>query len=157
MKSTYANDSLFEQTFARMPLDVQRSFTSTQMAAMRQAFGQLSSKKHAIDIRHTVPVLGRGFYLVLLAGAEHRAVKRLRRTNPSYPYFMFFSVTASALLLGILATAIVLPLFKSASAGGKAHDFQTEIPWLLTKAECENTNRVWAQGACWDKQHDPNF
>ncbi|NET10357.1 MAG: hypothetical protein F6K09_17515 [Merismopedia sp. SIO2A8] len=37
----------------------------------------------------------------------------------------------------------------------QAHE--TGLPWIETKADCEEAGRTWADDVCWDAEHDASF
>jgi hypothetical protein len=157
MKSSPKSDSLFEQITARMSPEAVAKFTPSQLEDLKQACRQLSWKKHAVDVRVSIPLPGRGFYFVFLAGPERRSLQRLRAENPFYPY----GVIAGC--LGLLAAAGVGVNFlwnswlQPTLATDVSTMHETAIPWLQSKVSCEGTGRIWRDSTCWDKQHNPNF
>lgn len=68
---------LFNALLARMPHDVQSSFTHDQIRALHTATQQLRWGQHSLDMRLSLPVLGRRMYLVLIGGSERRSPERL--------------------------------------------------------------------------------
>jgi hypothetical protein len=35
--------------------------------------------------------------------------------------------------------------------------YATSLPWLQNKSDCENTERIWSKGKCWDSEHNLLF
>jgi len=97
-------DPFLEDFFGRIPDRVARSFSPDQIAAIRVAFGARTRGAHSVDIRRTMTVFGKPFYLVLLAGAERRLPKRFRLHYREHPLW----TTANAFLLSGLALLVFL-------------------------------------------------
>lgn len=57
---------------ARIPTDVAASFTEQQLDAVQRAFGMRYSTDHVVDVRRSVRLPWGRFYVVLLAGRDHR-------------------------------------------------------------------------------------
>ncbi len=53
-----------------MPPNVASNFTDTQLAYVEEAIENRPPRNHPVDIRLSIPLLGRGFYLVFLFGRE---------------------------------------------------------------------------------------
>jgi hypothetical protein len=69
-------DPFIKQFFARIPEDVAASYTPAQLDAVKLAFGARTRGAHAVDIRLSIPLIVRSFYVVLLAGSERRGATR---------------------------------------------------------------------------------
>jgi hypothetical protein len=150
-------DHSFEQIVSRISPEARVTLTAEQLDALRLAFRQVNWKNnHAIDIRLSIPGFHRSFYVVFLAGKERRSAQRLRAEMPNRRK-MLTSLTAFALLLGG-CTAIGYGLFQFALATSQRDKIHpTAIPWLQTKAACEQTGRVWENSQCWDAAQSPDF
>jgi len=62
-----------------MPEDAADSFTDTQHAAIERALDCGRQQIHSVNLRLSIPLLWRRFYLVLLAGPKPRAAERRKR------------------------------------------------------------------------------
>ena len=56
----------------QMPPHIAASFTDEQLRGVVQAFGLRRWVRHAIDVRFTLPILGRTWYFVILGGLDRR-------------------------------------------------------------------------------------
>ncbi|BAY99264.1 hypothetical protein NIES37_32430 [Tolypothrix tenuis PCC 7101] len=159
MKNIQYIDPNFEQLFAEIDPQVANSFTTEQLAAIQRGLGSSSWNRHSLDIRVSVPIPGLRFYLVLLGGSERRSQKRLRYEKGLYPFWTIKNILFLIAILGIIS-ASSYTIFSFAlsyrTAKSKAY-YPTSIPWISDQSECENTNRTWSDGKCWDYQHSPDF
>ena len=99
-------------TISRIDADVRESLTPTQLLAIRDALvANQPFKKHAIDVRGTIPLFFARFYFVVLAGRDKRRKtvdKEKRRTfegNVSFGYLLsllFLSFIAAMVWAAIL-------------------------------------------------------
>jgi hypothetical protein len=67
-------DPFLEQMFARMSPGARFTFSPAQIDEIKKAFSARSRTSHALDRRYSIRLLGKSYYLVLLAGGERRAV-----------------------------------------------------------------------------------
>ena len=88
----------------RLPGDVAASFTTEQLAALRRA---VAPARHAVDIRLSLPFLGRRHYVVLLAGRERRPLARLEAYRRSHALWTLSNIALFAVLSSLLALALV--------------------------------------------------
>ena len=70
----------FCEVLELVPLDVRRSLTFEQRSAISQALKQ-SKRKHAVDIRLTIPLLFTQFYVVLFMGKDLRRATQEKMLN----------------------------------------------------------------------------
>jgi hypothetical protein len=70
------DDPFLRMFFSRIPIDVAKSFTRPQLDAIKRAFGARSPGAHVVDLRLSVPLGWRWWYVVLLAGRERRTFDR---------------------------------------------------------------------------------
>ena len=99
-------------TISRIDTDVRESLTPTQLQAIRDALvANQPFKKHAVDLRGTIPLFFARFYFVVLAGRDKRRKtvdKEKRRTfegNVSFGYLLsllFLSFIAAMVWAAIL-------------------------------------------------------
>lgn len=106
--------------FSRIPEDVAESFSPAQLDAVKLAFGARSSGAHAVDVRFTVPVAGRSWYVVLLAGRVRRMHMHLHHRGMLKRLLRRMWRTGHALMattlvvIGMFALLIVLYVGKRA-------------------------------------------
>ncbi len=156
---------------SRIPPEVRSSFTPVQLAALQTA---LKPRHHAVDLRLSLPWLGKRFYLVILAGEEQRSPLRRRLESQLHPLWTPGNLTilfgASALLLVSIYVIVsqVLPTTLSqpnpqptatpiATPSGQSSVQPAAIPWLTNQADCERTGRKWQGDRCLDFKHDRTF
>lgn len=153
-------DSLFEQFLAHVPPQTAETFTVAQVEALKQACSQLNWKKHPVDIRLSVPVLFQRFYLVILAGPERRSRQRLQMESRKYPVWTTTNTMAIAVVFGLIllsALGLQKALLPTLMRLTELEPHATDLPWINSEAECQNTVRTWEDGRCRDWVNDPNF
>jgi hypothetical protein len=156
--SSKTGDTLFHQLIDQLPSDVTSSFTETQMQTLQRACMGLRWKRHAVDVRFTVPFPGKGFYVVLLAGAEQRSrtsLKQRRLERKGYPIQKATGLILTTTFFSLLATLGITQLNRLNHPPESV--FPTVVPWYKTQATCENTGRTWQAGSCWEKQWSHMF
>ena len=99
--------SFRRRLLANMPEDVASSFTELQLTMIEHALEGGKWHNHPVDIRLSIPVPWRRFYLVLLAGRERRSrerrkIGRARRLSRTIADMIVFAV----FLLLLVPTAI---------------------------------------------------
>ncbi len=95
------------QVFARLPEQVIDSLTREQKEAIHQAIDGAAMQRPPINVRFSLPVLGRRYFLTLVAGPERRGAARRADDRRSHPLgtttnFTFFAC------LGLLIYAVAL-------------------------------------------------
>ena len=103
-----AGDPFLEEFFQRIPDKTARTFTRDQLIAIKMAFGARSWGVHSIDLRLSLPLLWRRFYLVLLMGPERRSPKRRRAERKRHPLATLGNVYVALLFLAIIAVPLGL-------------------------------------------------
>ncbi|MFO1190219.1 MAG: 3-phosphoshikimate 1-carboxyvinyltransferase [Alphaproteobacteria bacterium] len=76
MSTHPAPDPFLIQFFGRIPKDVASTFTDAQLDAVKRAFGARSWGAHRIDLRFSIPLPWRRYYVVFLCGTERRDPER---------------------------------------------------------------------------------
>jgi hypothetical protein len=82
-KTTDGSKWALERLLGAMPANMAHSFSEEQRLALQSALIANTRKRHPIDLRWSIPILRRRFYLVFLMGEEERS--KARRRNPSTP------------------------------------------------------------------------
>ena len=96
---------------AKMPKEIQQSFTDEQLVNIKVALKQNKWKKHRIDLRSSIGFFSYHYYYVFIAGRETREMSRQEQQIKRISYLFFITAFLSfSTLLGIL----VLYLIKSA-------------------------------------------
>jgi hypothetical protein len=101
-KNISQNDPFVQKFFARIPPETATTFTDAQLAELKRVFNVRVEQKHSVDIRLSVPIFKRRFYLVYLLGKDNRRVKRVQ---PSV------SKPANKILLTISGFVLITSLF----------------------------------------------
>lgn len=148
-----SSDSLL----ARMAPEMAATFSPAQVQALQVA---LTPRRHAVNLRLSLPLGITRVYLVLLAGTEVRSVARRRQEAAQHPLWTPTNmlVIASTMGMGILALLAMVQITsvdlgavfspKAAPAG---------IPFKADRTSCEESGRTWQDGTCLDFGHDPTF
>ena len=110
------DDAFFERLFSKLPKDVAESFNDAQLKAIAGAFATRRWRHHALDRRWLIPLFGRSYYVVLLAGAERRSARRRLRDRLLHPLIsiangMVAAVFFSGILFSTLVSLYVLKSF----------------------------------------------
>ena len=112
-QATDGDEAFFERLKAKLPRDVAESFNDAQLKAIEYAFGARRWRNHAVDRRWLLPLFGRSYYVVLLAGGEQRPRQRRVRDRILHPLVsfgngLFAVVFFTGLILSALMTLYVL-------------------------------------------------
>jgi len=141
----------------RMPQEISASFSPTQIRAIEAA---LVPRSHIVDVRLSLPFLGKGAYLVFAAGPNRRShYNNLQNGNP----FVMPAVIASVLvgatsILGLVYLRGSELLKEPDPVFAQGDDFHpTVVPFKKTKEQCEESDRQWIDNQCIDTIHDPTF
>lgn len=158
--SSFVKDGALERFLNRLPEDVAASFTTEQLSAMQAALQFTQWRRHPVDLRMTIPLLWKRFYVVLVAGPERRSKQRLKAERSRNPIWTLGNVgfVLVFICLGILSSLGISQLqMTSFSSPVKLQAHPTEIPFKADKQSCEESDRIWRNGECIDYAHDPTF
>lgn len=72
-----------DRLLGAMAPDIAQSFSEEQRQALQRALITSTRKRHPVDLRWSIPVLRRRFYLVFLMGEEDRSKARRRALSDS--------------------------------------------------------------------------
>ena len=102
---------LYRKLFANVTPQVRESFTAEQRAALAEAARRCNWGSHATDIRFSIPLFSKRYYMVLLAGEERRNPERRKTERARHPVatggnllFVGATVTIATLLGSLLWT-----------------------------------------------------
>ena len=115
----FEENGLFEALVARLPDDARGSFTEAQFAVLRMAAQQCNWGNHTVDIRFSLPLLIRRYYMVLICGRERRnkvrrAMERKQHPVRSLTNVLFLaSVVAVSLYCSVMMATWVYIAFSS--------------------------------------------
>ncbi|MBO3458096.1 hypothetical protein G7B40_034765 [Aetokthonos hydrillicola Thurmond2011] len=102
-KNAASNDRFVQHFFARIPDQTAATFNKAQLTALKEVFGDRLAKRHAVDIRLSIPFFRKGYYFVLLLGKERRSKERRSSQNyriSNITFFAIFSILLIAFLIG---------------------------------------------------------
>lgn len=101
----------FERTFfERVPREVAETFSDAQIAAVKSAFGGERWDGHHVDVRGTLPLPGRRWYFVLVAGPDRRAKVRPKPRGRPGAARRFIAAAVGLLMVALLALILVVGL-----------------------------------------------
>ena len=95
-----------ETLWNRIPEDARESFTEAQCAILADAARQCRFNTHPVDIRFSLPLLFKRFYIVVLSGPERRNAERRTIEREKLPLLklanllFLVGLTAMGTLLG---------------------------------------------------------
>ncbi len=99
--------SFRRRLLANMPEDVASSFTELQLEMLEHALAGGKWRDHPVDVRLSIPGLGRRFYFVLLAGAERRSAERRKYERVRRPVRIIADMILLALFIVLLVPATI--------------------------------------------------
>ncbi len=109
------------QLITALPLHARATFTSEQLAALDVAVARTRPRRnrHGFDYRVSLPLLGRRYYFVFLAGRERRSLSRIRGDgeNTTWRLSMAYAMMMSAIAMGGLVVAVLLLYVVKSMAG----------------------------------------
>ena len=97
--------------FSRISQDVARSFSPAQLDAVKRAFGARSPSAHTVDLRFSVPIGKRAWYVVFLAGQERRSTDRSALERLFRPLWTGANVVVAAAFTLTFAVALAAILY----------------------------------------------
>ncbi|MEM8503400.1 MAG: hypothetical protein AAF716_09635 [Cyanobacteria bacterium P01_D01_bin.1] len=145
-----------QRLLVRIPPEVRATFTRTQIHAIEAA---LVPRSHVVDLRLSLPLLGKGSYLALAAGPNRRArYRNLQKRNPFIMPAVFASVLiGAASIFGLVHLKGSKLLDKPDQFTRKRGFHPTAVPFKTNRGECEESGRQWIDDQCIDTIHDPVF
>jgi hypothetical protein len=99
--------------FDRLPQWVVDTLTADQKEAIHRAIEDPAWKRPPVNIRFTVPVIHKRFYVTVVSGPEQRSAERRGRDRHKYPLrtlanvFFFLGVAAIFYVVALLALAFM--------------------------------------------------
>ena len=104
-------DPSIKSLLARLPGDLQGSFSDDQLEGLKVAIGNRDWKIHPVDIRTSFGLFGKRYYMVFVAGRSRRGAGRLQKMifRKAEVFFISFII-----MLIIIAATFLLYILKSA-------------------------------------------
>lgn len=109
-KDSSKTDPFVQQFFACIPPKTATTFSNTQLAALKQVFKERITKRHAVDIKFSIPLFRQGFYIVLLLGKEKRTKKRLQASIYQPVNSVLLTISALALITSLLSSVYIFKM-----------------------------------------------
>lgn len=100
----------------RLPPDVLHSFTAAQRAALWEVGKSSSWRRHPVNIRLSLPLIGSRLFMTVVAGIERRSKERIRRERRLNPLttigniLFFLGVGTLCFAASFVLLVIVRPL-----------------------------------------------
>ena len=104
-------DPFLRRFYARIPANMVQTFSDGQLDAIKRAFGSRTRGAHAVDIRLSIPIGSRSYYLILLAGRERRSARRLAWERTRRPLWTAANVIAMLIFAGLVCLSLVTALY----------------------------------------------
>ena len=98
--------------FERLPEWVLDTLSSEQKEAIHQAADDPAWKRSPVDIRFTIPFLGKKFFITVVSGTEKRSPKRRDQERHHYPLrtaanvFFFIGLATLFYVTAVVALAL---------------------------------------------------
>ncbi|MEH1912738.1 hypothetical protein [Nostoc sp.] len=106
-KYSSKNHTFLQQFFASIPPQVVATFTDAQLTELQKVFGERVSKRHAVDIRLSIPFSKKRFYIVFLLGKEKRS-KQNRKDTIFTPVKSILLIRYCLVLITLLLVALYI-------------------------------------------------
>lgn len=90
-----------------MDREVALSFTDDQIRELERVLAAAPAKRLPVDIRITVPLFRRGFFITVLAGPERRSRERLREERGKHALWTFTNLCCFAFLLVLFVPTVI--------------------------------------------------
>lgn len=98
--------------FERLPAWVVDTLSAEQKEAIHKVIDDPSWKRPPVNIRFTVPIIHKRFYITVVSGEEKRSVERRRRDRHAYPLrtaanvFFFIGIATVFYVVAVIALAM---------------------------------------------------
>ncbi|MEO3427683.1 hypothetical protein AAFN88_02425 [Pelagibius sp. CAU 1746] len=105
-----SRDPFIDHYFKRIDPRVAETFTHEQREAIKAMFGARGMAQHAVEVRRSLPIGRRRYYLVLLLGRERRTFGRLHAEGAISGSFnlLGYAITAALWALPAAGAALLL-------------------------------------------------
>ena len=117
----YRPSAELSRIISALPICCKTKFTPELLSALDVAMARTRQRpnSHKIDYRVSVPVFGRRYYIVLLAGKERRTIARISSEghNKTWRITLAYAILMSALACAGLVGIIVLLYFVKTMVG----------------------------------------
>jgi len=105
-----AQDPFIDHYFRRIDPNLAATFTAEQREAIKTMFGARGIARHTIELRRSIPIGRKRFYIVFLFGHERRTFSRLHSDGSiSRPLnILGYAITAGIWTLPVIGAALLL-------------------------------------------------
>jgi len=109
-KTGAPRDPFIDHYFKRIDPRLAETFTQDQCEAIKTMFGARGMAQHAVEVRRSLPIGRRRYYLVLLLGRERRTFGRLHSEGAISGSFnlLGYAITAALWTLPAAGAALLL-------------------------------------------------
>jgi len=109
-QSAAPRDPFIDHYFKRIDPQTAASFTVEQREAIKTMFGGRGIAKHTVEVRRSLPIGRRRYYLVMLLGRERRTFGRLYSEGAVSGAFNLvgYAITAALWMLPAIGAALLL-------------------------------------------------
>lgn len=109
-KTGAPRDPFIDHYFKRIDPHLAETFTQDQREAIKTMFGARGMAQHAVEVRRSLPIGRRRYYLVLLLGRERRTFGRLHSEGAISGSFnlLGYAITAALWTLPAAGAALLL-------------------------------------------------
>ena len=162
---TIQKHALIQHVLEQLTVEERYSFSENQIEALHRSALSLPKRSHAINVRWSIPLPGKGIYLVFFAGRERRSRKRLL-TDGEFQVLprlllILVSLLGCATIAGLAYGQRILALSKQRSVynvnNSSDEIYPTVVPFKYDREQCETSLREWKDGQCIDHEHDHTF
>ena len=101
------NQSPCSWLLKRMPEDMAKTFTGSQLAAIERALDDGTPRNKAVDVRLSIPLFRHRAFLVFLAGLERRSPERRSQDREKRALWTFANAGAFAFIFLFLIPAFM--------------------------------------------------
>ncbi len=145
-----------QRLLLRISPTVRATFTNAQIQAIEAA---LIPRSHVIDLRLSLPLLGKGSYFALAAGPNRRVrYRQIQKSNPFIMPAVLASIFVGAVSIFGLVYLKGSKLLANPDQFTRREKFHpTAVPFKTNRGECEQSGRQWIEDQCIDTIHDPVF
>ena len=96
-----------ERVLGPMDPKIAGSFTDVQIRELERVLAASSARRLPIDIRISVPLFGRKFFISFLAGPERRSADRLKEERAKHALWTFWNMCCFVFLLVLFVPTFI--------------------------------------------------
>jgi hypothetical protein len=106
------SNGTFETLLNRVPPEIAETFTAEQRAALWNAAKPVSWRRHPINLRLSIPLIGVRYFITVVGGVEKRSAERRVRERRMFPLrtagniLFLFGVGSAFYLVAVLGLVL---------------------------------------------------